>query len=94
MRTVTHITGKILTEKATNLERSQVYMFAVNKKSSKTQIAEAVNALYGEKPLSVRVVTRPPQTRRVGKARREVHTAARKIAYVQMKNPLKTLAKV
>lgn len=94
MRTITHIIGKVLTEKATNLERNQVYMFEVDVKSTKTQIAEAVSALYGERPLTVRVVTRPPQTRRVGKARREVHTAVRKLAYVHMKNPLKALTKV
>lgn len=94
MKTSNPIISKIVTEKATNLERGQVYVFEVNPKSSKTQIAQAIRELYGEKPLSVRVATRPPQSRKVGKMRREVKTAIRKLAYVHTKNPISNLVKV
>ena len=93
MHTISHIIRKVITEKATSQEARQVYVFEVNPKSSKTQIAEAIRVLYGEKPLAVRVVTRPPQTKKVGKARKEVLTSARELAYVHSKNPLTTLSK-
>ncbi|MBP6993813.1 50S ribosomal protein L23 [Candidatus Woesebacteria bacterium] len=93
MHTIHHISRRVVTEKATSQERNQVYMFEVNTKSSKTQIAEAFKMLYGEKPLVVRVVTRPPQSRKVGKMRRESLTPIRKIAYIQTKNPLGPISK-
>jgi ribosomal protein L23 len=93
MHTISHIIRKVVTEKAANQERNQVYVFEVDTKSSKTQIAEAIKTLYGEKPLAVRVVTRPPQTKKVGKNRTEVHTPVRKLAYVHTKNPISTLTK-
>ena len=93
MHTIVHIIRKVVTEKATSQERNQVYMFEVDPRSSKTQISEAVRVLYGEKPLAVRVVNRPPQTKKVGKNRKEVHTSARKLAYVHTKNPINNLSK-
>lgn len=93
MHTISHIIRKVITEKATSQEARQVYVFEVNPKSSKTQISEAIRVLYGEKPIAIRVVTRPPQTKKVGKTRKEVHTAIRKLAYVHSKNPLTNLSK-
>jgi ribosomal protein L23 len=93
MYSTAHIIRKVVTEKATSQERNQVYVFEVNPNSTKTQIAEAIRILYGEKPLAVRVVTRAPQTKKVGKLRREVQTAVRKLAYIQTKNPINNLSK-
>lgn len=93
MHSINHIIRRVVTEKATSQERNQVYMFEVSTKSSKTQIAEAIKGLYGEKPMVVRVVTRPPQSKKVGKMRRDALTAVRKLAYVQMKNPLGAISK-
>jgi len=93
MHATAHIIRKVVTEKATSQERNQVYIFEVNPNSTKTQIAEAIKILYGEKPLAVRVVTRAPQTKKVGKLRREVQTAVRKLAYIQTKNPISNLTK-
>lgn len=92
MRTITHIIGKVITEKATNLESSLIYAFEVDISSSKTQIKEAMKALYGELPQSVRVITRKSQPRRAGKTRRVLVGQPKKIAYVHMKNALKGIS--
>lgn len=86
-----HIITRLITEKGAMLESKLVYAFEVNTNASKNQIAQALLDLYGEKPLKINVVTRPPQSRRVGKYRKELLTQPRKIAYAKMKNPLKSV---
>lgn len=92
MRSIIPIISKVITEKATNLEKSKVFVFEVDIKSSKTQIKEAIKILYGETPIEINVVTRPPHARRVGKTKKEVFIQPRKIAYVKMKNSLNKIA--
>ncbi len=88
------IITRVLTEKSTSLERLMTYVFEVSLDANKYQIFEAVQSLYGIKPVAVRIVSRPPQTKRVGKARREVHTSKRKFAYVKTEKPLENLKKI
>lgn len=85
---MSHVITKLINEKTTNLEKSQVYAFEVAKDASKTQIAQAIIELYGQRPLAVNVVTRPPQARRAGKSRAVTFTPTRKIAYMKMKSPI------
>lgn len=46
-----------ITEKATKIAESNVYTFNVSVDATKTSIKQAVKALYGVTPVSVRIVT-------------------------------------
>lgn len=94
MQTRSPIITKILTEKSTSLERLNVSVFEVRRDANKHMIGVEIARLYTQKPLKITVVTRPSQTRRVGKLRREVHTPVRKIAYVKTAKPIENLKKV
>jgi len=52
------IIAPILTEKATNLVRDQVYMFQVNIKATKFQIKEVLEKLYSVKISDIRIMIR------------------------------------
>lgn len=46
----------LITEKAANLGVDNKYVFAVDTKANKIEIAKAVNEVYGVKPVSVNIV--------------------------------------
>ena len=74
----------ILTEKATNLVQSQVYMFEVDKKANKFQIKQALEKLYKVKTGEVKVMIRKGKEKKVGKKGLLKKTADRKIAFVKL----------
>jgi len=57
----------LVTEKATNLGVLNKYVFAVSPKANKIEIAEAIEAVYGVKPVSVNVMRAEGKTIRSGR---------------------------
>ena len=60
----------ILTEKATNLVQSNVYMFEVDKRANKFQIKQALEKLYKVKTGAVKIMIRKGKERKTGKKMR------------------------
>lgn len=58
----------LITEKATNLSKSNQYVFEVSVKANKIQIAHAIEARYGVKPAKVNVLNNYGKTVRRGKS--------------------------
>ncbi len=74
----------ILTEKATNLVQSQVYMFEVDKKANKFQIKQALEKLYRVKTGEVKIMIRKGKEKKTGKKMQIKKMADRKIAFVKL----------
>jgi large subunit ribosomal protein L23 len=74
----------ILTEKATNLVQSQVYMFEVDKKANKFQIKQALEKLYKVKTGAVKIMIRKGKEKKTGKKMIAKKMADRKIAFVKL----------
>ena len=74
----------VLTEKATNLVQSNVYMFEVDLKANKNQIKQALEKLYKIKTGEVKVMIRKGKERRVGKKGLIKKSSSRKIAFVKL----------
>lgn len=75
----------VLTEKATNLVQSNVYMFEVDKKANKNQIKQAVEKLFKVKTKEVKVMIRKGKEKKVGKKGLLKKITDRKIAFVKLK---------
>jgi large subunit ribosomal protein L23 len=58
----------LVTEKAAGMEGTGKYSFLVSPKANKFQIAQAVNELYGVKPISVNVGHMPGKAVRFGRS--------------------------
>jgi large subunit ribosomal protein L23 len=58
----------LVTEKAAGMEGAGKYSFLVSAKANKFQIAQAVNELYGVKPISVNVTHMPGKVVRFGRS--------------------------
>jgi large subunit ribosomal protein L23 len=74
----------ILTEKATNLVQSQVYMFEVDKSANKFQIKQALEKLYKVKTGEVKIMIRKGKERKTGKKMILKKLPDRKIAFVKL----------
>ena len=74
----------ILTEKATNLVQSQVYMFEVDKGANKYQIKQALEKLYKVKTGEIKVMIRKGKIRRTGKKMLAKKASSRKIAFIKL----------
>ncbi|KKP60694.1 MAG: 50S ribosomal protein L23 [Candidatus Roizmanbacteria bacterium GW2011_GWA2_34_18] len=74
----------ILTEKATNLVQSNVYMFEVDKRANKFQIKQALEKLYKVKTGAVKIMIRKGKERKTGKKMRIKKMADRKIAFIRL----------
>ena len=74
----------MLTEKATNLTNSKVYMFEVNLKANKYNVKEALEKLYKVKVSQVKVMIRKGKKRKVGRRGAIKKQANKKIAFVQI----------
>jgi len=59
--------GPHITEKATDLAKSNQYIFKVYPRTNKTEIKKAIEGLYGVDVVSVNIVNNPPRKKRVGK---------------------------
>jgi len=78
------ILSPVLTEKATTLAGSQVYMFIVNNKATKPQVKSALESLYGVKITKVRIMIRKGKEIRVGRRMVTKQQEDTKIAYVKV----------
>lgn len=56
-----------ITEKATDLNKANKYVFKVSPESNKIEIKKAVEGLYGVDVISVNIINVPRKKRRVGK---------------------------
>ena len=79
------IIAPVLTEKATNLVKNQVFMFLVNPKASKSQIREVLENLYSVKVSSVRTMTKKGKEVKRGKRMTTKKLSDQKIAFVKLK---------
>ncbi|KKQ23632.1 MAG: 50S ribosomal protein L23 [Candidatus Roizmanbacteria bacterium GW2011_GWC2_37_13] len=79
------IVAPVLTEKATNLVKKQVYMFEVNLKANKFQIKEVIEKIYKVKVDDVRVMLRKGKSKRAGRRMTTMKLSDKKIAFVKLK---------
>ncbi len=79
------IKSPVMTEKATNLAKNQVYLFKVNLKASKSQIKDLIEKIYQVKVESVNLMTRKGKKKRVGRRMLTKKSPDEKIAYVKLK---------
>ena len=78
----------IFTEKAATLSERGVYSFIVRSSATKHTVADAIEALYGVRPERVHISRRPAKPKRVripGRERERGVRAAKKKAYVFLK---------
>jgi len=78
------IVSPLLTEKITNLAKSNFYCFLVNKKANKFQIKETLEKLYQVEVSDVKIVNRKGKKVRRGKLLKEKKLPDYKIAYVKL----------
>lgn len=74
----------MLTEKATNLTNSKVYMFEVNLKANKYNVKEALEKLYKVKVSQVKIMIRKGKKRKVGRRMAIKKQTNKKIAFIQI----------
>ncbi|GAB4219020.1 MAG: 50S ribosomal protein L23 [Candidatus Microgenomates bacterium] len=75
----------VLTEKATNLAKENLYTFEVNLKSNKSQIKNAIEKIYNVKVDDVKTQIRKGKTKRVGRRMMPRRTQRKKIAFIKLK---------
>jgi len=85
MKTNDILIRPILTEKATNAVKNQVYAFEVHRQATKHQVKEIVEKLYPVKVSSIKVMVRKGKEKKVGKRMVPKRLADRKIAMVKVK---------
>ena len=61
------IKAPIITEKASILKENNVYTFSVDVKANKTQIKQAIEAIFNVKVESVNIINVHPRKKRVGR---------------------------
>lgn len=74
-----------ITEKATDLEKEDKYVFRVFPKSNKKEVKKAIESLYKVDVVNVRIINIPPKKRRAGR-RTEGWRKGYKKAVVRIKN--------
>ena len=74
-----------ITEKAANLSSDNVYVFEIRKEATKTEVANAIQALYKVKPVKVNVVNTCARRVRLRRTRGFGKTASFRKAYVFLK---------
>lgn len=79
---VSSIVRPRITEKASMLSESSVYVFEVSKDSTKRQIALAIKELYGKVPEKIAIVKNP--SKKVFRRGKVGYTSAVKKAYVHL----------
>lgn len=75
----------LLTEKATNLAKNNIYVLKVNKKANKYQVKKAVEELFKVEVEKVTTGIIKGRKRRVGKKRWEKKISDYKLAYIKLK---------
>ncbi len=76
----------VLTEKATKLAGTSVYMFKVDKHVNKFQIKEALEALFPVKVATIRIVNRKGKTKRKGRKMMQKQISGKKLAFIKVKS--------
>lgn len=61
------IKAPIITEKASTLKENNVYTFSVDVKANKTQIKQAIEAIFNVKVESVNTINVHPRKKKVGR---------------------------
>ena len=82
------IVRPVVTEKAADFSERGVYAFFVRPAATKWSVADAVEAIYGVRPVRVRMATAAPKKKRIrvrGREREYGATSRRKKAYVFLK---------
>ncbi len=72
----------VMTEKATDLSKRQVYSFVVHKKANAHQIRTALETFYKIKIKQVRILNRKGKKKRVGRKMKPVQLPDTKIAFI------------
>ena len=75
----------VLTEKATNMAKSNTYTFEVHTDVNKHQITTTLESMYKVKVGSVRVMTRKGKIRRAGRKMQTRVLPEKKFAYITLK---------
>lgn len=78
--------GPVLTEKATKLAATSVYMFKVDKQANKFQIKDALEKLFPVKVAEVRIINRKGKTKRKGRRMMQKQLPSKKIALIKVKS--------
>ncbi len=77
--------GPVLTEKATKLAQSQVYMFRVSKNSNKNQIKKVLEDTFKVEIASIRSSNRKGKTIRRGRRMAPRKLPDQRVVYVKVK---------
>ncbi|MGI6636897.1 MAG: 50S ribosomal protein L23 [Minisyncoccales bacterium] len=56
-----------ISEKATDLEKENRYVFEVTENANKIEVKKAIKELYGVNPLSVNIIKLPKKKKRLGR---------------------------
>lgn len=75
----------VLTEKATNMAKTNTYTFEVHTKANKHQITDVLEHIYKVKVDGVRIMNRKGKTRRAGRKMQTRVLPDIKLAYVTLK---------
>ena len=78
----------VISEKSANQTENDVYTFIVTKSANKHKISSAVEAIYGVKPVKVRISNVSPKPKRIRNPQRQREmgsTSKKKKAYVYLK---------
>ena len=82
------LTRPAVTEKAALLSETGTYVFFVRRWATKHTIADAIEVVYGVRPIRVRIAKRPSKSKRIrvrGREREHTLTESKKKAYVFLK---------
>lgn len=74
----------LMTEKATQLAVSNVYVFEIQKNATKPQVSAALEKMFKVKVASVAVTIRKGKVKTVGRQRKAKQQPNRKIAYITL----------
>lgn len=75
----------VITEKATNQTKGEVYTFEVGKHVNKHQVKETLEKMYKVKVGEMRILVRKGKERKVGRRMKHKKLPDRKIVYVSLR---------
>lgn len=75
----------VLTEKATNMAKTNTYTFEVHTNANKNQISHVLEQIYKVKVGHIRVMNRKGKTRRAGRKMQTRELPDTKVAYITLK---------
>jgi len=75
----------VLTEKATNLTKKNIYSFQVNKTANKYQIGKVLEKIYKVKIDKIFILNRLGKKRKIGRKMITKKLPDKKIAYIKLK---------